>query len=282
MKVIKQLTLSNFLLWIKFVIKFFFYYRVKKSKFVYLPNPILNQKKVSVVIASHGEIDFFKRSITRALNYCGVENFEFIVFDNNAKDLLDPVIHQINNPNLKVIHSDTNIGLNAYSIAFQQAEGDFFVCLDHDVVAFPKNWLRDLLLAYEKAPVIKFLATDVYQDQFTHGAKYPLWTYQKINKDHNSYLLGATGGWCTVTDRSIYEEVGGFPYFPDQSYFLHDKYYARKLLLKGYKIGITENVKVYHAKDVAKKIDKNQIDPEKFFNSVDQLQKQITLEKELC
>lgn len=252
LKAIKN-AVDTLLLPFKYIVKFLFYYRVSPKTFTVLPHTPFTGK-VSVAIVTHGVLPFFRRCLENAIAYAGIDDVEFLVFDNNAGKETKAYLASITDHRIRVITSDVNIGLNGYHALFKHARGDLLVCMDHDVIAFPPDWLRTLCEDYVRVPDVRFLAADVVVDEHTDGARWPLWTYQRVEKDGMRMLFGAVGGWCAVTDRETYDAVGGFPFFPKEVYYLHDKYYIRKLLLKGYKIGIDQNVRVYHARGLASAI----------------------------
>lgn len=262
---------STLLVAVKFVIKYFFYYRVNRKQLSVLAYK-KPSAKVSVLIATHGVMPLSTRCIANAVRTAGYRNAEFIIYNNNAGPEMERFLSKMKRKDkrIRVITSRKNTGLNAYHLGFKEARGEFFVAMDHDVVAFCENWLLMLLEDYIRVPRVKFLAADVIGDDYTDGAKYPAWTYQHVRKDGVALSFGAVGGWLAMTDRAVYEAVGGFPYFPGQIYFLHDKYYIRKLLLKGYRIAIDERVKVYHARGLSARIG-NETFADRFFTYADKL-----------
>lgn len=246
----------------KYFIKYLFFFRVNPKRMTILPGKSANSL-VSVVICTHGDLPFFRLCLANSLACAGYENAEFIVWNNNAGAETSEFLASITDPRVRVIESANNLGLSAYHLAFKEAKGEYYVCLDHDVIKFSDNWLRNLVADYARLPKVKFMACDTVSDEYTGGARWPLYSYQKVDKDGMSLLFGTVGGWCSITDREIYEAVGGFPYIPDQLYFYHDKYFIRKLLLRRYKTAIDRNVRVYHACGVSQS--------EHFFSYVDSL-----------
>ncbi|MEK6796652.1 MAG: glycosyltransferase family 2 protein [Spirochaetota bacterium] len=256
---------------LKFVVKYFFYYRVSPKRFEVRASSV-SRDMVSVVIPTHGVLPLARRCIENAIRHAGHERVEFIIYNNNAGDDAVKFLSRFRKDRkVRVMHSPVNTGLNAYHHAFKEAHGKYFVALDHDVIRFPEGWLSALLHDYRRIPAVKWLAADVIGDRYTDGAKYPMWTYQRVKKDGLSLLFGAVGGWCAMTDRALYEETGGFSHFPDQVYFLHDKYYIRKLMLKGYKIAIDERIPVYHARGLSERIMNDANFRAEFFRYVDSL-----------
>lgn len=255
---------------VKFAIKFFLYYRVNKRCFVVLPKAA-GTPLVSVVIPTHGILPLASRCIENAISSAGYARIEFIIYNNNAGADTERFLKRFrSNKKVRVIKSPVNIGLNAYHAAFAEAKGEYFIAVDHDVIRFPKGWAQALLDDYRRIPGVKWLAADVIGDAYTDGAKYPAWTYQRVVKDGIALEFGAVGGWCAMTDRAIYESVGGFPRFPEKTYFLHDKYYIRKLMLKGYKIAIDTRVPVYHARGLSPRMNDARF-CDAFFHYIDSL-----------
>jgi len=59
--------------------------------------------------------------------------------------------------------------------------------------------------------------------------------------------VGPTGGWCFMISRKVYEDVGKLLTFSDRIFFSEDGDYLDRIRNKGYRYGILEGVKVYHA-----------------------------------
>lgn len=250
--------LDTVILLVKFAIKYIFYFRVNPQK-LRVSNESILKDKVSVVLPTYGDYPLFEKCIISMLENAGYDNVEFIIWDNNSSPNTKRFINRITDKRVRVVKSVINTGLNAYHLGFKQASGKYFVCVDHDVIKFPKDWLVRLISTYERLEDVKFLATDVVSDEYTDGAKYPNWMYQSVEKDGVSLQFGSVGGWCAVTDRDTYFKLGGFPYFPTRTYFFHDKYYIRNILLNGGKVAIDKSVCVYHARDLLNRLEDSQV-----------------------
>ncbi len=175
---------------------------------------------------------------------------EVIVWNNGSQDgtreLLDRVAAA--DPRVVPLHHERNIGVNGYKRAFDRATGAFLLELDDDVLAFPPRFLERLVTTLLRLPRLGYLSTDVVQDEFTTGSRFANEFYVPVDLDPETRVeFGATGGWCSITPRRAFEEVGGFREDPEKFFWNEDGDYQRRLRKKGWERGVLTGVRVYHA-----------------------------------
>jgi hypothetical protein len=102
-----------------------------------------------------------------------------------------------------------NIGMRAYPLLFEQARYDLLVQIDDDVIAVSKNIAEQAHEIFSKFPSVKQLVSDVWQDEFTSGARPPLTQYRLYDAEYGLYD-GPIDGWFSVFRRSVVPLVERF------------------------------------------------------------------------
>lgn len=207
-------------------------------------------EKVSLFIVTHNRLAMLKKCLNSLLESVHGINYELTVIDNASEDGTIEFLNDLKSKNdkLRVIRNETNLGTNAKAQGAEICKGDFIVGIDDDVISFPDGWVQKMIEAYKTIPGMGYLATDVIQDDTTTGAKYPAASYKIENYgDGINLLVGPTGGWCFMISRDVYNDAGKLLTFKDRIFFTEDEDYVNRMIDKGYKYGILEGVKVYHA-----------------------------------
>jgi len=108
-----------------------------------------------------------------------------------------------------------NIGMQAYYPLFDQARYELIVQIDDDVIAVSRTiaeQARDIFLRF---PRVKQLVADVWQDDYTTGARPPLSIYRLYRQDYGLYE-GPIDGWFSIFHRSA---LPWLPRLPRTAYF---------------------------------------------------------------
>lgn len=203
---------------------------------------------VSVLLVTWNRAQFLDLAL-RALAETVPAEHEVLLWDNASQDETPQVIAkwQASRLNLQVFRSRTNIGTNGFAELALQAKRELIFEMDDDIFLLPQNWVEKLLHAFKLFPECIYLALDVVQDEFTHGAKPLPVHYQSVTRDDVTLEFGPTGGWATTTPRKFYFSTEGFPFRPHKPYFSEDGYYNRIVRERGKKSAILTGVKCYHA-----------------------------------
>jgi len=117
-----------------------------------MQNLKVNEPLVSILVLNYNGKHFLKACFDSLLG-SDYQNFEIVLIDNNSTD--DSVAFtRASFPDTRIIQTGLNGGYSrAYNIAFEHAEGKYFVLLNNDVVV-DKRWLKPLVEAAEKDPSI--------------------------------------------------------------------------------------------------------------------------------
>jgi O-antigen/teichoic acid export membrane protein/GT2 family glycosyltransferase len=207
-------------------------------------------EKVSICIVTHNRPGMLKRCISALIPSLKGVNYEIIIWDNNSTDETRTFLEEIKSyDNIKVLLHEKNIGTNAKGRAIEQSKGEFIIGVDDDVIEFPENWVQDMVRAYKRIPAMGYLSSDVVQDETTDGAKQPehMYTRRTFDDGKIALLVGPAGGWCFMISRYVYSKVGKLAQYNDKMFFMEDEDYANRAADMGFKFGILEGVKVYHA-----------------------------------
>ncbi len=203
---------------------------------------------VSVLLVTWNRAQFLDLAL-RSLSDTVPDEHEVLLWDNASADETPQVIAkwQQSRLNLQVFRSRTNIGTNGFAELALRAKRELIFEMDDDIFLLPQNWAEKLSSAFKLFPECTYLALDVVQDEFTHGAKPLPVHYQSVTRDDVTLEFGPTGGWATATPRKFYFSTEGFPFRPHKPYFSEDGYYNRIVRERGKKSAILTGVKCYHA-----------------------------------
>lgn len=209
----------------------------------------------SILLVTYNRLGMLKECIWSILANTDDMDWELIVWDNASTDgtgaYLDTTLGS--HPRVRLIHSKENIGMNAYAACVRLARGEYLLCIDDDVVDVPPGWLAQIIRSFDAVPRAGYLAANVVQDDSTNGAKPGPEYYRAVDYGDGVVIEhGPTGGWCTLTSRSVIKRIGNFLERPDRVFYLIDGDFAGRCIRRMYRVGLVRNVRVYHAAGVAK------------------------------
>jgi rhamnosyltransferase len=209
----------------------------------------------SILLVTYNRLTMLRECVSSILANTDGVTYELIVWDNASTDgtrqYLDT--EALLHPQLRVIHSSQNVGLNGVAASVRLAHGEYLVEMDDDVLVVPPGWLSEMIRSFKAVPHAGYLAANVVQDETTNGAKPPLDDYLPINWGNGVIIEhGPTGGWCTITSQAVIQSIGNFLEIPGRIYFGEDGDFSQRCVDHHYRIGIVQSVRVYHAAGVAK------------------------------
>jgi GT2 family glycosyltransferase len=175
---------------------------------------------------------------------------EIVIWDNASTDGTRELLDSLDDPRVRVVHGERNVGQSAYAPAFELMRAPYLVELDDDVIEAPHGWDATMLEMFEKLPEVGFLAADLEDDpndESSHARYHVrphLYTEEVL---HGVRILnGPTGGGCAMTSRAIYDEVGGFR-TSKSVFFQEEAAYIEDIRKAGYRPAILADLKVHHA-----------------------------------
>lgn len=227
------------------------YARLAMSKRRAVSESELDSARVSILLPTWNRRIYLERSLPSLFRALQGQCVELLIWDNASSDGTGEFLSQLNPPasiTLQIEKHPTNIGINALAALARQASGDYLLQLDDDVIGFEPGFLQKMLRAYLSLPALGYLGCGVVTDNYTCGGRPPLWRSIRVRHAPDCDIAyGAVGGWCTLTDRELYDSLGGFTERPGETYFWADLAYRRAVLRSGRKTGILLSTEVYHA-----------------------------------
>jgi GT2 family glycosyltransferase len=212
----------------------------------------LDEATYSIILPTYNRKLYIKQGIPSLLAATEGLPVEIVIWNNASQDGTKRWLKTLDDPRLTIIESEKNIGINALAKSVAMTTGKYILQVDDDVLWFPKGFIRDLLRVYLTIPDMGYLGTNVIWDEFTSGGRPPLWRSVRVpHREGLTIDYGAVGGWCTLTDRVLYDQVGGFLEKPAEVYYWADLDYYRKVGALGRKRGVFYDLSVYHAYRVA-------------------------------
>jgi GT2 family glycosyltransferase len=208
---------------------------------------------IAIVVLTHERLPLLRQCVENVIERTSAQTSEILVWDNGSDDGTTEYLALVDDPRIRVVSSPTNVGMVAYGRAIAMTRAPYVIQLDDDVVDAPREWDARLLEAFCAFPRMAWLAADL-QDNPSDRASYDRHytdTYVKTTENGIDFLIGPTGGWCTMTSRKIYDEVGGLPITSKLVYFSTDTLYVDKIWNAGYKYAILPSVRVRHSGDAA-------------------------------
>lgn len=109
--------------------------------------------------------------------------------------------------------SPENIGMAAYRKLFQAAHYPLITQVDDDVVCVSRGIPERASHIFQALPSVRQIVADVWQDEFTTGARPPLSQYRCMNQAEGLYV-GPIDGWFSIYHRSILPVLTSLSYSP--------------------------------------------------------------------
>ena len=142
--------------------------------------------------------------------------FEMLVWLNVADAALDVDIAAAigRGVPLRVVgRTPENIGMRAYAALFRAARFPLIAQIDDDVVCISRGIAERADRLFGRFPAVRQLVADVWQDEFTTGARPPIEHYRAFDAAEGLFS-GPIDGWFSVYHRSIVPLLLGLPFAP--------------------------------------------------------------------
>ncbi len=207
---------------------------------------------IAIVVLTHNKRDLLVKCVENVLARTSEATREIVIWNNASIDGTKEYLDSLDDPRISVIHHPENIAQNAYAEAFPSTTSEYFIDLDDDIIDAPYHWDKTLLAAFQRLPHIGFLAANLVENEHDPAAR------AMYGKNRDRYKVvevrgvklktaGPVGGGCTMTSRTIHDEVGGFPTDSKRVFFLEDAAFIEKIRAVGYEAAYLEDLKVFHA-----------------------------------
>lgn len=206
---------------------------------------------IAVVVLTHDRVHLLRRCVENVLGRTSALTTEIVIWDNGSADGTRGYLDSLDDPRLRIVHHEQNIGQNAYAEAVKLTSAPFIVELDDDMIDAPSEWDRSLLEAFEKLPHIGFLAANLVDNPNDQAARVMYrerpHEYTTVEVDGVRLVRGPVGGGCAITSRELLDRVGGFRQKRGTIFWLEDEAFIRDIEKLGFEAAYLADVKVLHA-----------------------------------
>jgi GT2 family glycosyltransferase len=210
----------------------------------------VHDDSIGVVILTHGRVHLLRQCVENVLTAASAATQEIVIWNNGSIDGTREYLDSINDPRIRVVHHDVNIGQNAYAPAFAMISAAYLVELDDDVVGAPQDWDATMRDALRRLPHIGFLAADLEDDPFDETSHY---RYRVRPHEYTPYelngvrlLTGPAGGTCAMTPADLYHRVGGFRQDPKWAFWQEEPAYIGDINKLGFEAVVLADLRVHH------------------------------------
>ncbi|HEY1369612.1 MAG TPA: glycosyltransferase [Gaiellaceae bacterium] len=205
---------------------------------------------VGIVILTHGRVHLLRKCVENTLAATSEATREIVIWNNGSTDGTREYLDTIDDPRVRVVHNEQNIGQNAYAPAFEMISAPYLVELDDDVVDAPQDWDKTMRDALKRLPNIGFLAADLEDDPYDETAHYRYRVrpheYTPIEVNGVRLLEGPAGGTCAMLRGDVYRKVGGFPQDSKWVFWQEEPAYIALIKKLGYDATVLADLKVHH------------------------------------
>ena len=208
---------------------------------------------ISVIVLTHNRAHLLERCVEDVLLRTSSATTEIVIWDNASEDGTAAFLSTVDDPRIRVVTHEKNIGTNAYASAAALTTQPYIVEVDDDVIEAPAGWDKQLLDAFRRIPKMGYLSANLVDDPNDSASQY----IKYLREERNAYtrrevegiaiLEGPTGGGCTMTSRALYDRIGGFRQNPKLVFWHEDAAYVRDVHRLGYGSAMLEDLRVWHA-----------------------------------
>jgi GT2 family glycosyltransferase len=200
------------------------------------------KEKASIIIINFNGLQYLKRTLASVLelNY---PDCEIIVADNGSEDGSIEYVQQISEVRLvqSPVYGSKNYAAN---YAVNQAQGDYILFLDNDLVLTEKEILKNLVNRYEQLDKCACLSLAYVNEgekktkgygcfvSFFYSWSKPVISIEEVRKRHLS-LIGTPQGACFFIKKNIWKELNGYDTF--LTFGGDDDDLGMKAWMRGYK-----------------------------------------------
>lgn len=206
--------------------------------------------EIAIVVLTYDRVHLLQQCVENVLLRTSSATSEILIWNNASTDGTAAYLDALGDDRIRVVHSETNIGQNAYARAFRLTSAPYLVELDDDVVDAPDEWDLTLRDAFVRLPKIGFLAADLQDDphDVATNIRYRVRPHAYTEKEINGVRLleGPPGGACAMTSRDLYDRVGGFREHPKLVFWQEEPAYMTDIRELGYGHAVLADLKVHH------------------------------------
>jgi hypothetical protein len=172
--------------------------------------------------------------------------FEILLWINAADAAFEAFVAErtaMGWPIVVVGRTPDNVGMRAFPHLFRAARHPLVVQMDDDVVCVSRGIAERASAVFQLHPDIKQIVADVWQDEYTTGARPPLAHYRCLDSGEGLYE-GPIDGWFSIYHRSILPIVLSYPV---RSYDCLGAAVRRRLARRRQRGVLCTRMRVFHA-----------------------------------
>lgn len=205
---------------------------------------------IAVVVLTHNRAELLQKCVENVLRHTSEATQEIIIWDNASTDETAAYLDTVDDPRIRVIRSEKNIGQNGYARAFRETTAPYLIEIDDDVVAAPAAWDKTMRDAFIALPDVGFLAADLENDPNDEASRYRheirAHMYTLVEENGVRLLTGPAGGGCAITSRELNQRVGGFQEKKNEVFWLEDAAYIADIQKLGFRAAVLADLRVHH------------------------------------
>jgi GT2 family glycosyltransferase len=205
---------------------------------------------IAVVVLTHNRAHLVSKCVENVLLRTSDATREIVIWDNASTDATADYLASLDDPRIRIMRSEKNVGQNGYARAFRETTSPYLIELDDDVVDAPEDWDRMMLDAYKALPSVGFLAADLEDDEHDEASRVRHHVrpheYTLVEENGVRLLRGPAGGGCAMTSRELNDRAGGFKENPKEVFWLEDAAYIGEIQKLGYTSAVMADLRVHH------------------------------------
>ena len=97
---------------------------------------------IAIVVLTHNRAHLVSKCVENVLLRTSDATREIVIWDNASTDGTAEYLALVDDPRVRVIRSEQNVGQNGYARAFRETTSPYLIELDDDVMNAPAGWDR--------------------------------------------------------------------------------------------------------------------------------------------
>lgn len=199
---------------------------------------------VSVVSLTYNRRDNIRELLT-ALRHQTYPRFEVIVVDNASTDGTAEMIRR-DFPEVRLIETETNLGMVAYNLGFEAAQGEYILVMDDDGLPGNARWIADVVACFEANPRLGVVACAIRMrdtGRIAHDSP----QFAPDGDSESGYPCPAYNGTGAGLRQAAIREVSFYPWHFFRSFL--ELHLCTRLLDSGWSVRHYPFIEVWHCRE---------------------------------
>jgi len=211
-------------------------------------------KKFSVIIPSHNEGDWLRRTVMGVLENTDYPDFEIVVVADGCTDNSTEFLQEKHIPNVTLISLPVSVGAaKARNKGAHKATGEYLVFIDSHMIPHDANWLTELFLQLEQKNIgVASLCIPHLEEPDRIAYVYTVKdlflepTWEAPLDKNKTQLVPVISGACFGITKKLFDETGGFDEGL-QKWGREDLEYSLRLWRMGYDLSMSPCAAIAHS-----------------------------------